>query len=79
MGIHAAAAIEVMNFAKRLGLDTALLRDVVQGAAGASVMFDNVCSQLHGKSDVSLKSLDNFEPLLQNLVSLLKMRLLSTS
>ncbi|CAM1503522.1 Fc.00g011130.m01.CDS01 [Cosmosporella sp. VM-42] len=69
IGIHAAAAIEVLKFAKRLGIDAAILRDIVKDAAGSSVMFDKVCVQLQGKSDTSLKSIDDFESISHNLAS----------
>lgn len=77
IGIHAAAAVEVLRFAKRLGLDRAVVREVVKDAAGSSVMFGKVCAQVQGKPGVSLKSIDNFESISQNLVSLPYIQVLS--
>ncbi|KAF9893005.1 hypothetical protein FE257_012416 [Aspergillus nanangensis] len=69
IGIHAAASIEVLKFAQRLGLDSEMVRDIVRDAAGHSAMFEKVCAQLQGKSDIFLRTLDNYEDIAQDLSS----------
>jgi 3-hydroxyisobutyrate dehydrogenase-like beta-hydroxyacid dehydrogenase len=69
IGIHTAVAVEVLRFAKRLGIEPAVVRTVVKDAAGSSVVFDKVCAQLETKPQLSLRSLEDFDTISQNLVS----------
>lgn len=71
IGVHTAAAVEVLQFAKRLDLDIDVVKQVVQDAAGSSVMFNEVHSQLREKTEISLKSINNYESISQRLVSYL--------
>lgn len=69
VGIHAAAAFETLNFARRLGLDTGIVSDVVKNSAGSSVMFDKLYTQAQDKKEMSLKCLGNYKTILEDLVS----------
>ena len=68
-GIHAAAAVEVLRFAKHLGIDRAVLRDVVMDAAGSSRMFGKISTELPEEADISLKSVRNSGDIARNMVS----------
>lgn len=70
IGIHVAAAIEVLRYARRLNIDHTVLRNVVKDAAGSSVIFDRVCEQLHGQPEISMERIENFASIRDNLVSL---------
>jgi 3-hydroxyisobutyrate dehydrogenase-like beta-hydroxyacid dehydrogenase len=69
IGIHTAAAVEALKFAKRLGIDPAVVRTAVKGAAGYSVIFDKVCAQFQLQAEVSLDQIKNFDVVLEGLVS----------
>lgn len=68
IGIHAVAALEVLQFSRKLGLGLAVVREVVKDAAGSSVMFDEICVEMQRSSELSLKRIPKFDSILQNLV-----------
>ena len=69
-GIHAAASIEVLRFAERLGIDGKTLNEVFQNAAGSSFMFDKISAQISDSSPTSISGMDSFKTIQKNLVSL---------
>lgn len=69
IGIHAAAAIEVLKFAEALGLDLSILSEVVKDAAGSSEMFSKLCTSLSpAEAEMSLGSMGGFETIAQDMV-----------
>ncbi|KIY01114.1 uncharacterized protein Z520_02666 [Fonsecaea multimorphosa CBS 102226] len=59
LGIHSTIAVEVLRFARGLGLDIANVREVVKDAAGSSVVFDKICGEVIGRDSFSLGKLNN--------------------
>lgn len=70
VGIHTVVTIEVLRFARCLGLDIPTLSAVVKDAAGSSVMFSKISTQLGNRENINifLQSIEGHERILENLV-----------
>ena len=70
VGIHIAIAFEVLEFGRKLGINTQVFRTVVKDAAGSSVIFDKVCAEASMEGFKSSTMMKSFEKDGENLVSI---------
>lgn len=68
IAVHTAAITEAMGFCEYLGIDVAMMYDIVSNAAGNSKMFEECCRRM-GKKGWRVDGLEEAEQIVQRLVS----------